>query len=392
MTGTESLAGHRRFYCTEQLRVFSRQQQCELEAALHDSDGVTDIIPVTDPTDLQLDHLFCTINGGYRYSATGFQQLCSFLAPYAGSLIRDVAGGVRVGSGRDKLADVDFARNILNGLIRLRFDTLSSHLMLCDARRKVIDGLVGRKHKIYDNSAFYEQVRDIAATIDRPVVFHSAAVLGRRLLLWYRSSVPFTAQEVHAGDIWKFYGGYYFCNGEVRGTSARGTVAVFCRRGVCLGPYRKHGGSIKHIGKGFERRLSRLLGKILTRTAPEDQIKTGLSRLISTPLGFFSGDAEAVHARKQTLAVALSAFGAPLGLCTKAVENALYLGCESPKRVVKPFSAELDKATPELFASRTFFDLMAAAVRLGGSLRLTHKELIEQTAWRMLTGDLQFEI
>lgn len=376
--------GRFRLYCKPALHYFSKSRQSELEARLHRNDRVTSIQSLMTPQELQLDKYGKTLQGGYEYTSASFQQLCRILSAGASAFLRDIAGENPHRDDRERLSNGQFARRLFNEVVELRFPLLTAYRVIRDEESKLIDGVIGSKHFTLENSALYEQVQAAVAATAKPVVFYSGVLSGRKMLLWYRSRRPFLIQQVGGSDVWKFYSGYFFCNGEARGTSARGTMALFCKRGVCLGPYQKYGGRVPHIGRDFNRRLDKLFGKIFSKEVPIDQFRDGLASMLAEPLGCSGLEKKELVARIRTLARAMTALNIPQRIAEQIVEDALYVGHESTRpEAGMPLAYRRDR----LFASRTTFDLFVCLIRSAGRMNLSRREVLEQAAWQMLAGD-----
>ncbi len=383
-TVTARRPGRFRLYCKPALYHFKKARQDELEERLHRNDRVTSIRSLTAPQELQLDEYGRTFQGGYEYTSASFQQLCRILSAGASAFLRDIAGENPHYDDRESLSSGQFARRLFNEVVDLRFPLLTAYRVIRDEESKLIDGVIGSKHFTLQNSALYDQVQNAVVAGGKPVTFYSGVLLGRKMLLWYRSRRPFLIQQVGNSDVWQFYSGYFFCNGEARGTSARGTMALFCKRGICLGSYQKYGGRVPHIGRDFNRRLDKMFGKIFSKEVPVDQFRDGLAGMLAESLGCSGLNAKELGARIKTLVRAMAALNVPQRIAGQVVEDALYVGHESTQPEA---SVPLAYRRDRLFASRTAFDLFACLIRSAGRMNLTRREVLEQAAWQMLAGD-----
>jgi len=372
-----------RLYQRPELLHFSRANQFGLEQQLQRNNEVTSTHTITDVRELQLDEHGRTLQGGFRYTATSFRQLCRTVAAGAGALIRDLVGDRLSHDQRDRLADPQLACRLFNQIVELRFPLLRSYKAMRDEDSKLIEGLIGPKHFSLQNSALYEQVEEAIATERSPATYYSGVLLGRKMLLWYRSRQPFLVARIGGDEFWKFYWGYFFCNGEVRGTSARGTMAVFCKEGICLGPYKMYGDRVAHIGRDFHRRLAKMFGKIFARSLPEQRIKDAIRHMDEESLACHGLAKKELAARVKTLARSLVALNVPFRIAMQAVDDALQQGHaeEGPER-----DSPLAYSQERLYSTRTVFDLFVALVRSAHQMNFGRREVLEQAAWQMLSG------
>jgi hypothetical protein len=378
--------GEVQLYQSPDLLYYDSAHQGDMEERLRRNDRVTSTNSLLSVDELQLDNYGKTVRGGYEYTTTSFQQLCRILAAGTSTFIRDLTGKKLHRDGRDRLSDNHFALRTFNDVVALRFPLLTSYRVIRDEESKLIDGVIGPKHFALENSALYDQALSaVAATSEEnQATFYSGVLLGRKMFLWYRSRRPFLSEWAGEGDAWRFYAGYFFCNGEARGTSARGTMAIFCKQGVCLGPYRKYGDRVSHIGRDFHRRLDKMFGKILSKQVPVAAFRDGMHKMLAESMGCCDPDKKKLVARIRTLARALATFNIPHRIALQIVDDALYVG---RKTVLQEDDTPRAYNQNQLFATRTSFDLFACLVRSAGQMNLSRREVLEQAAWQMLAGE-----
>lgn len=384
MTPELKKPGRCQLYQRSELFYFDKAHQHGLESRLRRNDRATSIGSLRVPQELQLDEHGQTLQGGYRYTSTSFRQLCRILAAGASTFLRDIAGKNPSHDGRHCLSNSQLARNLFNAVVDMRFPLLEAYRLVRDDESKLIEGVIGSKHFTLLNSTFYAQAQSAVSTTGKQIGFHSAVLSGRRMLLWYRSRQPFLTLQVGSTDAWNFYSGYFFCNGEARGTSARGTMAIFCKCGICLGPYHIFGDRVSHIGRDFHRRLDKMFGKVFSKEVPVEQARSGLTGMLSTPLGCNGLDVKELRVRVKKLVRVVTALSVPQRIAEQVIDDALYVGHKS----VQPgAAAPLSYSQDRVFATRTMFDVFARLIRSAGRMNLGRREVLEQAAWQMLTGD-----
>lgn len=380
-TTTAGTTGRCYLYQPPAIVKFSARDTTRLGQYLRDMDAATTLNPVMEPAELQLDERTRrTKRGGYTYTTPGFAQVTQLLAPGLSKLLPDLAGMVATPDDRDRYISGARAIKIFNDVIDLRFEQFSPYRVIRHETGKTIEGLVGAKHQFLENLSLYDQVSDVVLKNRPDVPLYGGLLSGRRLALWYRSRQPLFTLPMSPKP-WPFYYGYYFCNGEATGMAVRGTLAVFTPQGVCLGPYRRHGGRVTHTGKEFFQRLGALFETLTTADLPEKELKEGAQALLVTPLGF--GDLRTMRERRKretVLTNTLSGLGIPQKLSRDIMHEAVLIGRETDpgkRPALEP---------SRLYASRMLFDLFTPLLRWALQLDFSRRERVEQAAYDVLTG------
>ena len=371
----------RTLYTQPTVIKFGSRQADELGRYLRQLDHATTIYPISDVTELQLKPDCSTVRDGYRYTRGGFIQVAQLAAPGLSKLLPDLAGMVHRAVDRESLVDGAAALRMFNDMLDLRYPLFRQYRMIRNDVTKQIEGFVGNKHQFLENYALYEQA-SISLESNKPgVVMHSAALYGRRMAVWFRSREPFCSLTVDAKP-WPLYYGYYFCNGEATGTAVRGTLTVFTRKGVCLGPFKKFGGKVAHTGKDFPQRLGAMFEDVTGGDVPFDELKAGAEKLLQASLGFdVARESKSRRQRVRQLAHSLSHAGVPKALALEVVSEALSNGRHAgDPDVQQTFQME------RLYASRRLFDLFVPLMRTARQLDFGRREKVEQAAFELLIG------
>lgn len=317
---------------------------------------------------------------GYRYTAIGFLQVAYELSPGLSTLVPDIAGCSRRPEQEAEQFDLGAAIGIFNTTLSLRFNQLRGHRLVCDTRKKQIEGLVGPKRQYLKNSEMLQAIDDAIHGV-RGVSFHGAEIIGRRLTLWYRKAEPVLQLKCRdqTHPIWT---GFYFCNSEAAGTGLRGTDILFNRHGCCLGPFRA-GTRMAHVGKTFRKRAERLFGKVIDREPNAERIRKGLRELVNTPLQVI-GDPEARDQHKLRLTHMLArSKKVSAWLAKDVVENALMVGADN--EALGP----MQLVHPQPYANRSAYDLFCALIRRSRNLNLERREGLEQAAYELMLGRIK---
>jgi hypothetical protein len=359
---------------------FSQSKLVSLQHALEQLDSSTTILSVQGLEELTLRADGRTTVGGYRYTSVAFHQLTGMLARGSATLLRDLSGSQR---RPGQAANGQLARRVFNDILALRLPSLTGCRLVRNEAGKVIDGLLGPNHRILENSALLKQVQSVAATTERGMGFFAGVLMGRRLMLWYREPQA-VAVTVAEGKTWNLYPGFYFANGEVRGTGMRGTAALLTPRGCCLGDYSEYGDRMAHQGRNFEHRLDKLFRTLCSREFPLARLVVGLQLLAQTPLGFGESPIDPQdHQHKRWLAHRLGDLHVPANLAKLVVEHAVRVSSVQPEL---PWPV-----TMSMRAQRTALDFWSALITVARRLPLAKRELLERAGWHMLHNGFQIE-
>jgi len=358
---------------------FRRGQADELAALLETMESETTITPLMSPTELLLDNNGYT-RDGYRLTTLSFKEVCHFICPGSKVMLNDLAGMTGKRGQDDPLSDGTMAVNFFNEVLDLRFPLLEGYRVIRNERQKLIEGIVGSKQRILDNLTLFNQTQETIRTVSEESEFWSAAILGRKMLLWYRKPDPLFSRTIARDNVLRFFPGYYFCNGEARGTSVRGTTAIYTRHGVCLGPYDEYGGRLAHIGRDFNRRLDKMFGAILSKELPVNELEAGCDSMFQQPLGYAGLDKEGRQERKSQLTRALAELKVPSRIGEELVDDAAFLGHTTEQEHTPRYDTE------RLFQSRTVFDLFCRLIGTARKINTRRREILERAGYQMLLG------
>lgn len=360
-------------------RRFQPSEEADLIEALRTSDAATSCHPVESPRELQLDSDGKTIQGGYRFVVGSFAQVSRRLAQGLSRFMADISGVRR--HREERFADGLWARRLWNDLVDMRFGLLARFRLVRNDVDRTIDGLLGMRQTYVENVDFYGNAVEVLRQAVPGLVFHAGSLLGRRMIVWLRDTTPLFRAEFGA-DSFPIYRGFYFGNGEVAGTAARVTNALFCRYGVCLLPYRRFGRKMRHTGKDVVPRFASHLLHSAQVILDAESLANHFRRAFGETLGYradFTDRQKQKQARK--LIHTLAVLGVPQGLAGETVADALEVGYDLPRGQLP--------AQRRLYHQRTAADLFASLLHLSRRLDPDRRELLEQAAFGVLTNSLQ---
>jgi len=375
-----STGQHQDLYVQPEVVTFSHRQAEDLSSHLRQMDTGTSVYPVSDATEFQLDEEGRTRVGGYRFTSSAFFQTAQIVAPGLSRFLPDLSGSIPLPDEYADLVDGRLAISLWNELVDLRFPRFRFHRVIRNEDGKTIEGLMGSKHQYLENLALYQYANEAMQNHQPSVRMYAAQLIGRRLALWFRNQTPMFSIQV-GEEAWPVYYGYYFTNGEATGTSVRGTLAIFTRKGICLGPYKRRGGRVTHTGKDFFQRLGKMFTGVTSAEVPEEAIREGAESLLTKSLGFtVEMDRQGRRDQTKMLVHTLSHLGVPQNLAAEVVEEGLTVGRSLGQANFRPME-QVDR----LYASRTTIDLFVPLLGLAKKLDLSRREKLEQAAFEILT-------
>lgn len=369
-------------YTQAKVQRFSARKAGELETSLKTMDAVTTLDNVDDPEELQLKDNGETKTGEFRYTRAAFNQVAQLIAPGLSKLMPDISGTVTLPDDRERLVDGAAAVNFWNDLVAARFPLFTGQRLIRNTQERTIEGIVGHKHQYLGNWDLYREVIQTLASYPehRDVNMYAASLVGRRFSVWFRNDTPMFTKTVD-GEPWPFYHGYYFTNGEATGTSVRGTLAVFTRKGTCLGSYKRFGRRVTHTGKDFQSRMAQMVTGLVESEVPVDELAEGGEVLLTRSLGYdATWDDSQRKEQTKKLVHSLSLLGVPKNLAVEIVEAGLTTGRQQGEQ--HPITHDVGR----LYATRTLLDLFVPLLWLARKLDLSRREKVEQAAYELLAG------
>jgi hypothetical protein len=359
----------------------------KLVQRLQSHDKFTEVAKLTSPREMFLGS-DARINGK-QLTTTALSQLCSRLAPGMGQAIRSMTG-VQLSSSDDQVAfDDDLAIGLLNSMLKLRFDRLEGYRMIIDHKRKLVEGIVGRRYEFYSNLSLYNRSKAfIQANPDYHVQFCEAALAGRRMMLRFRSTNPlFSIPPPDGREVQEpFFGGFHFANSEVGECSIRAAsllIRQWCDN-KAISPFYEDGKLIHVKGVKFEKKLSELLTRTKVKADQAGKFRKNLLAITSIPLGL--GGTAGSHKTKRSKLESKLTRKLNKGFARAVVDRLLMSG-----------SYRQDKLTSasdpmKVYAKRTVYDLFNAITYEAKSLSVGYRERAEQLAYQLVSGKFEIKL
>jgi hypothetical protein len=358
---------------------FAAHEATELRKTLAEIDRQTIVVPAASMADFMLT-VEAKTSSGYKFSHVALTQLCALVGPGLVQLILDLSGQWRKPGEDRRLYSSDLAVEILNRILRLRFDRKLLGLQLVkNTKLKVIDGIVGSKYRYLANSDFLDRVDQACA--GRHAKFHEAFLYGRQLVVRY-SDQSNVKPYVIAGDQYAF--GYHFANSEIGGRSVRAaTLLVRCVTGdSALWPFAdKSGGRVVHSGRDFEKRLHGLLDHITMKLPLHNDVESGGRLLEERSLKLGTEDHER---RIRYLAQILTRRKLTQNFAKRVVSSAASRGRNDKDSLID--ALPIDQRL--VLTQRSAYDLFTALIHEARKLPIDQRETAEQVAYALLSGKI----
>lgn len=384
MTSAHEYAGyHCQLYIKPTIKRFTAASGANsittLSGYLQRLDSETSLRIAHHARELQLNDRGVTIDAGYKYTSYAFRQAAQIIGPGVSKFIPDLAGMVVKQTGQ---IDGRMAIRTWNELVDLRYALFNRYRIIRNDRAKTIEGFVSQRHQFLENLSLYNEAVELFRSRGNEVEVYAASMIGRRLSLWFRHNTPRFTITVD-DQRWPFFPGYYFTNGEATGTSVRGTAALFTPKGVCLGPYRKFGRRVTHVGRDFLSRLGIMFASVASNDVPWDKLEAGAQALLTKSLGYTATMTdEQRKERSRKVSHALCVLGVQKNLAVEATDLALASGR------YHSMDAMGWSQTQQLYAGRTSLDLFVPLLWLARETDSTRRERLEQAAFDILMGRL----
>lgn len=352
-------------------------------------------VGIFEETDVLLDELGL-VQGMYRMTTIAMAHLCRALAPGLFPLLQNLAG---MRKRRKQFSHEEYsvksAINLLNSVIRTRFDILRSKFrFILDRRNCIIEGVVGPKYHFMSNMDMYEHVRRFFEQMTNPPRFLEGVLSGRRLQLRYKNPERCFALPTPIGKLEPFYCGWHFLNSELGDCCVKGSALLFraWTGAVSLRPYADNTKLVHVRHPNFNERIYEVFSRVHEQVVDTAKLESKLTRLSRKVLGF-SEDSDLREKRYTELLNALKKGGLTQQTAEDVIEHTMTQGSYKAGRITAPFEpASRSFVSPEVLqavSGRTSYDLYNSLCVIARKYQPESQEAIEQVAFRLLNGKLK---
>ncbi len=374
-----------RLFVRPEYSTYSKAEEGRLRDDLDDLTKYTLAQEVGERRELRLDE-FGMLPDGYRFTSTGYKQVCNLISPGLFTYTREISGVDRdAESDRDQY---DFAEAVrtYNRALSLRFARFEgSQRLLRHTKRRLVEGVLGPRYTLVENSEILGHADQAAGSRAGNLKFHEASLYGRRLMLRYVARAKLFSASAETGihnDKW--HDGLHFANSEVGGESTF-RAAVLLWRAHCdtfaMGPFL--GGRKVHSGRHFQEKLARVFASAAQFEQDAGWLLKRVILLRTMAIFPKLGVVADEQTRRNSVRRVVSQLhenGVPITAAERALAIALHGHA----------GAGLDDyATTMDASSRTWLDLFGALTNQGRALYATAGEAVEQAAYALLTGRFQ---
>jgi hypothetical protein len=333
------------------------------------------------------------IQQSYRLTTTALQQLCSVLIPGLSQVVANVSGlKARTGQHAAEARSYPKAIELLNWSIKFRAKLLENCSLIIDRQNRQVEGVVGQRYKFLSNLEMLNRVEQYLGQKMPNMLFHEAALAGRRLLLRYREQEWAYALETPTAKREPFYVGVHFSNSELGDCCVRGT-GVLSRawsKTAAIYPFDEATSVVHFQGEKFGTKFRSMLDTVGKRLAEVRQTQPMLERLQAQPLGL-QAMTEACQTRMGEIVQKLTKQGVPKSTAYDSLVRAMLHGSYKADSVPTAAGNSIEFMNPAVltqFVNRTAFDLFNGLAYVASQREPARQEAIEQHAFKMVTGEI----
>jgi hypothetical protein len=351
-----------------------------LQAVLTDHATYTEIQNIKSVADIAIGY-DRKVRKAFSLTTVALSQLCSALAPGLSQVIFSLAG-LRSG-GRHDEKTVSVAVDIFNDVAKHRFDRVRDSRLVLNRRTNRIEGVIGPRYKFFANKSLLERVENYVTTHKlAPASFSEAVLVGRRLILRYKSDDPIFHLPYNRVNQEPFFGGYQFENTEVGDCSVRGATVLirqFCDNKAVAPTMDKN--RVSHIRNDkFNRKFELMLTRLDVRVEEATKFKKNAMAMLQTSLNIGGTPQQHVEGCEYII-TKLVRRGLSKHAASKVVNTAVLKGSYRSDAVDRQGRPLLEVA-----ASRNVYDLFNALTFEAKKCDVIQRLEMEQLGYNMLSG------
>ena len=333
----------------------------------------TELVPLSDESQLRMAADGRIVESGYRFTIPGFSSLTQALCPGIRSVFGDISGVMPARRRDTETCSIPAAVAIYNATLRANFELLRERTILVDHTSRSIDAFYGLSHKYIDNASFLEAILNVLQEHASNCKFYRAELIGRAISVYIIDPAS-RISYAHMPDQ-VFSSGYYFSNKEDPGKSIKALPCIYTKYGVAIEPAGKNK-RLVHSGSDMAGRMHDLIHRAFSRKIDMVRLGTRIELLNTQSLGI--SDKTEFKPTVKKWAGYLSRLGVSTISANTIVKNALQVGRDLEPR--DPLSI----FTSRVLASRTAYDLVCSALRYSRAAPIDEKEEIQTKAMKIL--------
>lgn len=354
---------------------FSSRQETECLTLLQKRSAASELVTISDESQLRLSADGRLSETGYRFNLLGFFSVCRAISGGLSRVFGEVSGLTPSKLISLEACNVPAAVSIYNTALRVRFELLRERSLLVDHSSRSIDGFLGLNHKFLDNAIFLETILTAMREQQPTAIFQRAELVGRELRVYILDTAT-RRTDIYANPAHTFASGWYFCNREDSGNSVKALPCLFTKFGVAISEAdgRKR---VIHAGSDLIGRATDLIRSVYTKQIDLNAVRDRVVTLNQQSLGFGDEGASFNEVVKKWTNY-LVRFGIPREMAAVIAKNAGTVGKDlEPKD-------PLDVFTKKVLTERMGYDLVCATLRYARSMPSNHREKIQSVGMALL--------
>ncbi len=366
---------HRSIFASVVALSFSADQEQDCIEFIAKQHSNLEIVPISDEAQLLLKADGRLSDTNYRFNIISFLAVCNAISMGLGRLFGEISGETPSKLTAEDLFSIPAAVSIYNTAMRVKFESLRERNLLLDHNFRVVDGFMGLNHRLLDNAAFFEMVREKTAAIRPTAAFYRAELVGREFRL-YMIDTNTKRTDIYKDPAHTFAAGWYFSNREDSGHAIRAVPCLYTRFGIATitepGKYR-----LIHTGADLIGKTQSMIGSAFEYSIDMDALRDRVRDLCSQKLGFTDSKMQFDTVCRK-LSSALMRKGISKPSAAAIAKNAANVGADLEAR------SPLDVFTNKVLAERNAYDLFCAICRHARGQPTDAREKLQAVAMDVL--------
>jgi hypothetical protein len=366
---------HRSIFASVVALSFAAHQEQDCIDFIAKQHANLEVVPISDEAQLTLKADGRISDTNYRFNIISFFAICNAISMGLGRVFGEISGETPSKLAQADLFSVPAAVSIYNSAMRVKFESLRERNLLINHGFRVIDGFMGLNHRMLDNAAFFELVRERVAQLHPAAAFYRAELVGREFRL-YIIDTQTKRTDIYEDPAHTFASGWYFCNREDSGQAIKAIPCLYTRFGIATAA-EQNNYRLVHTGSDLFGKTTAMVNRSLESAINMDELKLRVKELCSQKLGF-TEDRRQFDAVCGKLVFILTQRGISKPTATNIVKNAANVGADIEAR------NPLDVFTNKVLAARSAYDLFCAICRHARGQPTDTREKLQVVAMELL--------